>query len=261
MLIGLESVNTGNRLQPVSWGDEMRESKPKVVFCVAKSVSLRNEEGEVVHSLTFGAPFKVLEQTDGKYYGETIRTDYNGRNGPYLKYRGWAPIVGFSRNKVKDMANLIFMNKTGKRVPVAMRYKGSNQTGWIKPSECVQVAAVVGEWMLTEKGWTKSEWLKKVRDVDDAESIRTLVYAVILQTVKDYQHIIHRLQMGQRFAKGEIKDALTELRLIREWFRNGDYLKIVNDDLTGLERLKMIDDELGVSEQWVKQMMSKKNVP
>lgn len=232
------------------------EIRPKYVYCVVKSATLRKRDGTKICNIPFGSQFHELcRMSDGTIYGEVYNPDY--RRG-YTKYRGYVQAKGFTKHKVVDMSYLYYRNATGKRIPTATRYKGE-ATGWIAPDETIHVIAAVGDWMLTGKGWTKSEWLEKKREVFDQECLKNLVYAIITQTVTDYKKIIRKLQSGSRYVSGELPDAITELRLIRKWFKDGDYLKVFEDSLTGEERLQCLDKELGVTEEWIKEILSKKN--
>jgi len=226
------------------------------VYCVVKSAVIRKKDGSFICSIPFGNPFKVLARVeDGLYYGETYKTDER-RN---VKYRGFVNVRGFTKHKIVDMSQLHYRNKTGQRIPVAMRYKGE-ATGWIEPDEEVNVLYMVNGWMLTGKGWTKAEWLEKVRVIFDYDSMKDLVYAVITQTVKDYTAIIRGLQSGIRYYTKDVPDSIAEMGLIRKFFLEGDYLKIIADQYTGEERLEQIDRDLGVTDEWVKQMLSRKRV-
>ena len=232
------------------------ENRPKYVYCVVKSAVIRKKDGSVVCSIPFGNPFHVLATVDdGLYYGEAYKVNGKGNT----KYRGFVNARGFTEQKVVDMSYLHYRNKTGCRIPVTMRYRGS-ACGWIEPDEETHVIALVDGWFLTGKGWTKAEWMEKVRDIFDYESMKTLVYAVITQTVKDYTAIIRGLQSGIRYYTKDLPDGIVEMRMIREWFTEGNYLKIIDDQYTGEERLEQIDKDLGVTDEWVKQMLSKRLV-
>lgn len=232
----------------------MSIEKPRYVYCVVKSALLREKSGKVICSVPFANPFRVIEiMDDGSIYGEAYKPQGKG----YLKFRGFVNASGFTRHRITDVSHLYYRNITGQKIPTAIRYKGK-QVGFIDKNEVVNAIAYVNGWMLTGKGWTKAEWLCKQRDIADYESMKTLVYAVITQTVKDYRRIIHKIRNGGRFSRHEFADPIAELRMIREWFNNGDYLKILEDDATGQERLEMLDKELGVREEWMKKVLSKK---
>lgn len=232
------------------------ESRPKYVYCVVKNAVLRKKDGSIVFSIPFSNQFRVLSVTeDGLLYGEAYKPNCRG----YVKFRGFVNPKGFTDKKVHDMADLRFRNITGQRIPTALRFKGQ-ASGWIAPDETVNVIAYTGGWMLTRKGWTKANWLKKERDIADFESMRTLVYAVITQTVKDYKTIIRKIQTGGRFAPGEYVKSTSELRMIRKWFYDGDYLKIFEDDVSGTERLDLLDKEMGVTEEWLNRVMSRRGL-
>lgn len=232
----------------------MGREQPVYVWCVVKSAMLRKKDGSLVFTIPFGSRFRVLsDMGDGKYYGETYKRYGQG----YTKYRGYVSAAGFVNEEVIDMAYLRFKNITGQRIPVTMRFKGKAD-GWINPDEVIHVIAYTNGWMLTGKGWTKAEWLRKERGIEDYESMKTVVYAVITQAVKDYSAIVRKMQSGIRWKLKDFPDAITELRLIRKWFHDGDYLKIIEDSMTGDERLQCLDRELGVTDEWLRQMLSKK---
>ena len=230
------------------------ENRPKYVYCVVKSAVIRKKDGSVVCSIPFGNPFHVLATIeDGLYYGEAYKIDGKGNT----KYRGFVKARGFSEHKVVDMSYLHFRNKTGVRIPVTLRFKGA-ACGWLEPDEETHVISYCDGWFLTGKGWTKAEWLEKVREIFDYESMKTLVYAVITQTVKDYTAIIRGFQSGIRYYSKDFPDCIAEMRLIREFFMEGNYLKIIDDQYTGEERLEQIDKDLGVTDEWLKQILSRK---
>lgn len=231
-----------------------KENEPVYVYCVVKSALLRKKNGEVICSIPFSNQFRVFSQTsDGRLYGEAYKPGCGGS----AKYRGYVKASGFTKHKVIDMSHLYYRNRTGKRVPTAMRF-GGKQTGWIERGERVNVIARTGDWMLTGRGWTRAEWLQKERDIGDYESMKTLVYAIISITVSDYKKIVRGMKAGKRYISKECRDAAREFRFIRKWFHDGEYLKIFEDNMTGDERLEILDKELGVTEEWMKQTLSRR---
>ena len=234
-----------------------RKDRRKYVYCVVKSAVVRKKDGTFVCSVPFGNSFHVLADVEnGLYYGETYIK--KGKRSS-IKYRGFVNVKGFTENKIIDMAYLRYRNNTGQRIPTTLRYKG-HASGFIEPDDEVNVFALVDGWMLTGKGWTKAVWLQKVREIYDYESMKTLVYAVITQAVTDYTSIIRNLQSGITYYSRDLPNCLTEMRLIRQWFEEGNYLKIIDDQYTGEERLQQIDRDLGVTDGWVKQMLSRQRV-
>ena len=232
------------------------ENRVVNVYCIVKSTVIRKRDGSIICSIPFGNPFKILARVEnGLYYGEAYKSNERGN----VKYRGYVDSRAFSRYKVIDMAYLHYRNRTNQRIPTTMRYRGKAD-GWIEPGEEIHVLAKVGDWMLTGKGWTKADWLEKVRIICDTECMKNLVYAVITQTVKDYTAIIRGLQSGIRHYSKEIPDSIAEMRLIRQWFMEGNYLKIIDDQYSGEERLQMIDKDLGVTDEWIRQMLSKRKI-
>ena len=78
------------------------------------------------------------------------------------------------------------------------------------------------------------------------------------QRVKtDYTAIVKALKNNTMHSRKDLYDCLTEFRMIRQWFHNGDYLKIFMDSVTGDERLEMLDRQLGVTKEWARQMIRK----
>lgn len=231
----------------------MGEHKANYVYCIVKSAVVRKKDGAEICRIPFTNQFKVIEELDGQYYGEAYRPEGNNSS---IKIRGYVNKRGFVPYKITDMANLQYRNKTGQRIPTTLRF-GGQASGYIGKDEIINAVAECNGWMLTGKGWTKAEWLEKKRDIFDSECMKNLVYAVITQTVKDYRAIIRRMQSGMRFAPGEYKSTVGEMHLIRRWFQKGDYLKIFEDTVSGEERLRMIDKEMGVTEEWIKMITSK----
>ena len=163
------------------------EDRPKFVYCVFKNAYLKNRTGEVVYSIPFMGRFRVFgELKDGRYWGEALEP--HGQK--YIRHRGFVTKKAFVECKVTDMSFLRFRNVSGQKIPTSLRYRGQ-RTGVIYPDEVVSVIASVDGWMLTVKGWTKSDWLRKENDFYDYESARDLVYAVITQTVTDYTAIVN----------------------------------------------------------------------
>lgn len=232
------------------------ENRPKNVYCIVKSATMRKKDGSFVCSIPFGSPFRMLSKIDGGFlYGEVYIAGKHGN----IKYRGFVNASGFSKNRVIDMSYLYYRNNTGQRIPVTMRYKGT-ASGWIEANEQIHVLAKVDDWVLTGKGWTKEKWLTKVRTIFDYESMKNLAYAVITQTVKDYYAIVRGLKANIRYYSRDYTDTIAEMRLIREWFKEGNYMKIIDDPYSGEERLEMLDKELGVTKEWVKETLSKKKL-
>lgn len=230
-------------------------SELKYVYCVVKSTVIRKRDGSIVCSIPFGNPFHVLGKEDGLYYGEAYKANEKGN----IKYRGFVDARGFSKDKIVDMSYLHYRNKTGQRIPTTMRYKGV-ASSWLEPDEEIHVLFRSGDWMLTGKGWTKAEWLEKVRIICDYENMKTLVYAVITQTVKDYTSIVRGLQAGFTYYTRDCPDSIAEMLMIRKWFVEGNYLKIIADQYSGEERLEMIDKDLGVTDEWLQKISSKERV-
>lgn len=235
----------------------MARVKPIYVYCVVKSAEMRKKNGTLVCSIPFGNQFRVLsDMKDGYLYGET----YMRVNRGYAKYRGFVNRKGFTDRKIIDMSYLYFRNNTGKRIPTTLRYKGK-ASGWIEVDEKIHALAKTDDgWILTGKGWTRSEWMSKVRTINDNESMKTLAYAVITQAVKDYQAIVHALQANIRYYSRDCADSVTEMKMLRKWFSEGNYLKIIDDQYSGEDRLQMIDNELGVTEEWIKTVTMKRRI-
>lgn len=230
----------------------MGREKRTYAYCVVKSAALRKKDGTFIYSIPFMSQFRVLgRMSDGKLYGEAYKPCGKG----YTKYRGYVTSAGFSKHEVIDMANLKYQNITGKRIPTAIRFRGK-ATGWIERGEKINVVAYTHGWMLTGKGWTKAEWLGKVRDIDNYEGIKDLVYAVITRAVTDYKTCVKTLQSGLHFASKDLPDSQVEIKQIRKMFHEGGYFKIINDSITGDERLEILDKELGVTDKWMQQVMS-----
>lgn len=231
------------------------ENRPEFVYCIVKNAVVRKRNGEFVCSISFGNKFRVLRDCGkGRLYGECYKPNKKG----YIKYRGFVKSRGFTRNRVVNMSGLLHRNITGRKIPTAVRYKGQ-EDGQIKPGEIVKVFASVNGWMLTGKGWTKAKWLEKKKEAYDAESVRELMIEVMTLAVHDYRSIVKDIRKGKGSSR-EMPDLRAEFMLIRKMFIDGHFFKAMRDSLTGIERLQMLDKELGVTDEWIRQMLSKKGV-
>ena len=231
------------------------ESEPKYVFCIVKSAGLRGINGEIVCHLKFGEQFRVLaDMKDGRYYGE--KTVPCGGDRRYKRYRGFIQKQGFSADKVIDMSNLFFRNMKEKKIPTTMRYKGK-QDGWIDPGERIEAKALAGQWLLTNKGWTLIKWLGKETEIDNAYLMKELVYALLRRTIQDYRQCVTNLRKGKFYIEREGVSVFGEFIRIREWFLTEEYLKMFGSKMTGIERLEILDNKLGITEEWIREIVRK----
>ena len=232
------------------------ENEPKYVFCIVKSAGLRGITGEVVCHLKFGEQFRVLaDMKDGRYYGEKM-IPHGGDSRRYKRYRGFIQKQGFSAEKVVDMSSLFFRNMTEKKIPTAIRFKGK-QDGWIDPGERIEAKALAGEWVLTNKGWTLIRWLEKEKEIDNLYLLKELVYALLKRTIQDYKQCVSNLRKGKFYIERDNVNVFGEFLRIREWFLTEQYLKVFGSKLTGIERLEILDNKLGITEEWIREIVRK----
>ena len=230
------------------------ENKPKYVYCVVKSAVLRKKNGEFICSIPFSDRFRVLnDMKNGRLYGETYQAN---SKGGYTKYRGYVNSSGFTKHRIIKMSGLLYRNITRARVPVAARYKGQ-EDGKIDPGQTVSVIAIVNGWMLTSKGWTKEEWFRKKKITEEPEIIKDLLCEVITLSVSDYKRIVEMIRKGKESTR-EFTDLYAELRIIRKMLIEGNYNKAINDSITGVERLRMLDKEIGVTDEWIEEVINRK---
>lgn len=226
------------------------DNKPKYVYCVVKSAVLRKKNGEFICSIPFFDRIRIMnDMGNGRLYVEVYKPNGNG----YAKYRGFVNSSGFTRHKIINMSGLLYRNITRHEIPTAVRYKG-HEDGHIEADDVVSVIASVNGWMLTNKGWTKAKWLKKQKIVEEPEIIKDLLCEVITLAVSDYKRIIGFIKKGKESTR-EFNDLRAEIRIIRKMLIEGDYNRAISDSATGYDRLMMLDRELGVTDQWIEEVI------
>jgi hypothetical protein len=219
------------------------EMKSLTMWCICKEAAVYDYDMNQTDSICFGKQTWRLGIKDGMV--QILYTNNQGKG----KLQGWVNAKALSSIKPVNYAMLRYQNSTGKRIPVARRYKGKAE-GWILPGEEVAVRAVVGEWCITNKGWTLFKWLKKCRGDFFDDNAQDVLMAVLLQAVKDYQMAVNRLKMGKCCCVEDYCKTFGTIDEITRWFNGHQYGLYYNDD--GKEKLQWLNENLGVDKKWFK---------
>lgn len=228
--------------------------KTRPLWCIAKSASIREEpysDSPELGRVKFGRQVSVsienYEVINGRIKCTYRDSQFNGRK-PTIT--GWVLLKALTNKRIDDYSCLYFNNLTGKRLPVMNRMSGE-VTGHILPGEQVVVAAKVGDMCVTNKGWTRFEWLTKDREIFDHEGISVLLYGVLEWAVKDYKSILRQIKMYKYKDRTEFIELMDELENIILWFISDEYAMMF-DSVPGRERLDDMNDEIGVDKKWLK---------
>lgn len=229
------------------------KERHKTVWCIFKRVTIREEPdniSEIIGYVKFGKSVTVdmaVMPVKGRMY--VSFADYNNDNQKTTLKHGWVPVKAFVEQEVEDYARLNFDNLTGKKLPTTWKYEGATE-GYILPGERVQVLAKVGNWCLTNKGWTIFHWLTKNREIW-VDSIPDLYFSVLERTVKDYKGSVmklkaHKYENGDDFC--QIVDLLEDSAL---WLLDPECAGLVDTKSTS-ERFDDINEELVIDGKWLK---------
>ena len=228
--------------------------KTRPLWCIAKSAAIREEpcsDSPELGRVKFGRQVSVnienYEVINGRIKCTYRDSQFNGRK-PTIT--GWVLLKALTNKRIDDYSCLYFNNLTGKRLPVMNRMSGE-VTGNIMPGEQVVVAAKVGDMCVTNKGWTRFEWLTKDREIFDHEGISVLLYGVLEWAVKDYKSILRQIKMYKYKDRTEFIELMDELENIILWFISDEYAMMF-DSVPGRERLDDMNAEIGVDKKWLK---------
>lgn len=229
--------------------------KRRRMWCVTKKVYLKDSpelESETVSEIVFGQGV----------YGIRIKHPVNGKieieyqmNGKTIK--GWGALQGFSTNQVENYAGLFFTNGAGKRIPTA-KFMFGKVEDYILPGERVTMLAKVGDWCLTNRGWSKFKWFTKERDVYDPLALEDLLYAVLAIAVKDYKTAVKRILEGRYEGEAGFIEQVDRMDEAGAWFHSDDYAKMF-DPIPGKERFNSMNKSLGVDNDWIKKQLNKRD--
>lgn len=231
---------------------EANTERSKRIWCIVKRVPVRehpDKDSKEIGSIEFGnvvnTPVKP-ETVNGR-----IKVFYriNSKDGKKQTVTGWASLKAFTGVPVEDYSHLYYVNKTGKRVPVAMKYKGE-VAGYVAPEEIVSMTARVGDWCLTNKGWSKWKWFTKHRDIIDQTRINTLCYAVIARASDDYRSCVKKLKKRKYKNGEEFCNLVWQMDDITKWFKSKEYA-VMFDIVPGQKCLDILHSELMIDDKWL----------
>lgn len=223
---------------------QYEEMKDVARWCVCKSAIVFDDFGREIDKIEFAKQTWAIDKDENGMV-QILFTSNDGKG----KQRGWVSPKALSSIRPENYAMLRFENKTGKRIQVAKRYKGKAE-GWIQPGEEVAIRARVGEWCITNKGWTLFKWLTKCLGDFFDENAQDVLMAVLLQAVKDYQVAVTKLRMGKCYTPEDYCRVFGTIDEITRWFNGHQYGLYYNDD--GKEKLHWLNENLGVDKKWFK---------
>lgn len=230
-----------------------------LLWCIVKKAPVRqspNGRSGIIAWLKFGQ--RVVKQhkpmTNG-YVKVEYRTNIGAKK---IYFTGWVSVKALTRNEVEDFGLLYFDNTTGMRIPVRNRYYNGDITGFIEPMESVVVLAKAGSVCLTNRGWTRFKWLTKSRYIFDQTVIDSVLYATLSWAVKDYRTAVKRLQKKRYRNMREFCNTVDDIDEIGVFFlEKGNAMNI--DKVPGEERFAMLNAELGIDKEWLKEMLCKRD--
>lgn len=220
-------------------------------YIIVKSAVIRQKpdnESDEVCTVSFGQSVNLLPVSPK---GSWLLVEYKKNDGKHRKtFKGWILRKALIKTKIEDYARLTFRICTGRRVPISMRYNDPAVYKYLKINEEVEMIARVGEWCLTNKGWTRFIWFEKETDVFDQEAIDYLFYSVLEQAVKDYRTAVNKLK--QRFLDDEsFIRAVLMIDDVTSWFLSDEY-NLFFDGVPGKERLNDLNIDIGIDSAWLK---------
>lgn len=230
-------------------------TKETYVWCVVKRAIIKENpdpDSKTAFTVPFGKAVLIFKKVaDNGMIRVCVKFEDKMTNR-VNKMVGWCVPSAFTEYEVKDMSRLRYNNDTGKILPTALRFMGKSE-GKILPGEQVSVIAKAGPYCLTSKGWTRFEWLSKDRTIYDQDALDTLCYSILIRAVQDYRICVRRLKQRRYKNERKHRELLSELKSISNWFLSDDY-KLMFDAIPGDERLKHLNESLGVDEDWLREM-------
>lgn len=223
--------------------DESKTEKLYVRWCVAKTATVRNDDGEAIEKLHFAMPVWVMDEGAARSYVSYV-------DGKHRK-NGWVVNAALAEHPVRDYAGLFYENKTGKTIPVYNRFRGV-KVGTLPKNSVVSVLAVCGAWCLTNKGWTMFRFLKKQIGDFFHENANSLFIAIMIQAAKDYQNAIKKIRTGKCYYPEDYAREFGVIDEVTRYFTGKSYeMYFGNDD--GKEKLRWLNENLGVDDKWLKE--------
>lgn len=221
-------------------------------YVIVKSAIIRKKpdhNSNALYTVTFGKSVNLLPVNP---VGNWLLVEVKENNGKHkIIHKGWILRRALIKTPVEDYARLRFINCTGKTVPISMRYNDPNVYKYLKIGEAVSMIARVGDWCLTDKGWTRFHWFQKDTDVFDQHAIDYLFYSVLEQAVKDYRRAISKLKQRNLDDEGFIR-AIIMIDDVTSWFKSEEY-KLFYDAVPGEERLRDLNQDIGIDSAWLKE--------
>lgn len=214
-------------------------------YIIANSVNVRDKpdpSGKLLDVLHLGDPIQLKSK------------QVNGRYEIYYQSRtktGWIPEKAVSFEKATDYARLAFVNRTGKKIPVASRYHGP-KVRTLMPNERVEMIIRVGDWCKTSKGWSMFHWFEKDNEIYDDIGVQTVYVEAIRQLVKDYASCVKRLQRRQYLTDEGFVEEVIKLETLILCFLSEDIEQAYGHGV-GERWWDWCNADLGIDRAWIKQ--------
>ena len=225
----------------------------KTRWVVAKAATIRKEpdkESAVIQKLDFGKTVNIVNDT---VVNGRVKVSYR----PYVSKRfkqtvvGWIPAAAISADAIEDFARLYYTNRMSQSVPTYNLING-NIIGGIKPGEMVEMVAKVGEWCLTNKGWSMFRFFRWKREIYDGNAAGLVYVGIIEWSIKDYKLIIRRLKKHQYKTPKEFCLLVDDMDRLMKWFQSNRYSNML-DPVSGEERLMDLNRDCGIDDAWIKE--------
>ena len=209
-------------------------------WCIAKKAKVMaepNPESEVLAEIPFGKMVLHTVNKNTEVPGWMLVTDQYPQNKFFKRplVKGWVMTAGFVNTEVIDYAKLNFQCVNDKCVPVSLRYRGKVH-GRIMPGEKVQMIAVVGDWCLTNRGWSKFKWFEKIRDIYDDELVGLVFHQALGQAYRDYEHAIKRVVSGKMKDQDAINQTFYTIREVERWIKGSKWEPLFEELLEELTK-------------------------
>lgn len=228
------------------------------IWCVVKRAAVKKApdvESVTVDHLTFGQNVILGNKpvTNG-----FLKISYRMNDKKKTHVTGWVSVKAMTRHEVEDFACLDFVNTTGKRIPVISSYYNGENMGYIDPGESVVVRAKVGRNALTNRGWTRFEWLTKEHYIFDQGVIDNVLYATLMWAVRDYRFAVKKILHKKYQNMREYCNLVDDVDDVGVFFMDrGNAMNI--DKVPGPDRLDMLNEELGIDRSWLKEQICKRD--
>ena len=223
------------------------------MYCITSWANVRKDpdgESEILYRLRFGEPVEIGAKeniVNGKRRVILRRKVANvALNAKETYCAGWVSDTALTFETIIDIGRLLYVNESNQRIPTYGI--GAGIIDYILPDEQVAVIARVGNKAKTSKGWTKWGLLKRRKGIYDDDAAVTFSLMIASRSALDYRICVKKLVRGKFKSTAQFCNTYSEMLRIRKYFL-GDWYKTNFDPVSGEERLKGLDEELGFTDE------------